>query len=292
MPETKPNQFRFLRLLAEFTVIFLSVVMAFFFEDFRESRNEKEQYVEALSIFQAELDEVLWTLHFVTDSFKVSNGYLNRGGLYEKVLILNWLDSLMDQKNATMIDFKFMIESKFLDEPTPSAVSISPLVDEIRTKYGEYAHNRIKSRFLPRYKEEMKRINGKSIRLDKYYTELNKIIRRTNPYLDYNEQDSLLFYSNEFVWLYKKIVNLRREEHEYKLWLAQHRLIGVIEAVNDELDRYGVLIPESAKCYKLDFLGRFECWEGRSIESEMDTVKNIYNILTQRINEYKAHLPE
>jgi len=202
--------------------------------------------------------------------------------------MLNWFDSLIDQKKANMIDFKFIIQSRLLDTPTPVAISVSPLVEEIRTRYGEYAHPRIKGRFMTLYVGAIKEIEGINIKLDEYYTELNKIIRKTNPYADYTKPDSLLFYSSEFIWLYKEIVRLHQREYFYKVWLAHERLQSIMEEVIKELNRYDVEI--SKECYQLDFTQRYKCWEGSPIDSKKDTVESIRRIVDRKIIEHNTKL--
>lgn len=290
MTNQQPTSSRFLRLLAEFTVIFLSVVLAFFFEDFRESRNEKEQYIEAISMFAVDIEELIKGLYYETDSFRVTPDN-SRGHLLEKILILNWFDSLLNQKNASMSDFKFIIESRLLGVPITTETYLSPLVEEIRTKYGEYAHPGIKSRFLLRYEREMKNLSAIDFRLKEFSKYLQEIIMRTDPYYNFTDEDSLLFYSNEFMWSYRRYVNTHQYRYQYKrFWLAQpqKRLIDIAEAVNAELDRYGAPTERIRKCYEIeDFIQRYTCWED-GFDPEKDSIISINSLVRERIRKYKT----
>jgi len=274
------------RYIIEFTVIFLSVVLAFFFEDFRESRNEEQQYKESLMIFGNDLSEFVIGLRKNTDTVRIANDWANRGGYLELLLNLKWLDSLIDKKEATMTDFRYIIEGKYLQNiniPIP----LSPLSEEIRTKHGKHASGSIKKRVLRIYEMEMNNLSSLEDEFNNYYSNLDEIIEKTDPHFSYDEQDSLLFYSNEFIWRFKKILRLHRGEYYYKRYLVEDRFVGILNAVTRELERLGAEIPVDMLCFKMDNIYElFECEKGRPLDLENDTITKISMIVTQKRKEF------
>ena len=78
-------------LAAEFIIVFLSVVLAFFFEDFRESQNERNQYKEAFILFSSELNSTIQSVRSKLDSVKVDNLPWS-GVYYQELQEHQWLD--------------------------------------------------------------------------------------------------------------------------------------------------------------------------------------------------------
>lgn len=287
-PETK--QQRLPRHLIEFAVIFLSVVLAFFFEDFRESRNEKQQYKETLMIFGEDLQGFVEGLRKDIDTVRIANDWNNRGQVFEVLLNLLWIDSLIDIKEANLIDFRYIIESEYLQYwniPIP----VSPLSEEIRTRHVEHSSRSIKAGVLGIYDMEMSELNSIEQRFLNYYSSLNEIIDKTDPYFIYDAQDSLLFYSDEFIWRFKRIVKLHEAEYYYMRYLVQNRFVKVLNVVVRELERLGTDIPEDIQCFNMDNIyERFECEKGRPLDLEKDTITGISDIVSQKRNRFYKSL--
>ena len=80
---------RYARHLRELFVIFLSIVLAFFFEDYRETKNEKSQYLETLAAFRLELIGEIESKRTVVDSFRIAGDVSTRGEDFARLQVLN-----------------------------------------------------------------------------------------------------------------------------------------------------------------------------------------------------------
>lgn len=256
------NRAKWKMLASEFFVVFLSVVLAFFFEDFRESQNERNQYKEAFILFSSELNSTIQSVRSKLDSVKVDNLPWS-GDYYAELLEHLWLDSLLDKKQASMRHFEYFFAQGFLDGTFIASYPRSPLSDEIRRIHGEHARNNITRRMLPRYNEGMNGIEGIQEDLKSNYADLKSILLKTDPLGNYTAEDSLVFYSNEFRGIFKNLTEGLRLRNYYWNYLAKDRWIKVFDALVEEADRLNVKPPEDALCYALsDYVARFTCWEG------------------------------
>ena len=264
-----------MRSLAELLVIFLSVVLAFFFDDYRESKNEEAQYKSDLTIFRLELIAEITDIKISLDSFHVYNDESYQGKLYKQLLKQTWLDSLIEIRKATMKDFKFIIETTNL-VPNPEQQIKSPLPEEIRTKYDEHIKNTRTIKWLRIYLQEMGILEGVNQMLYDGGQSLNQLLKKTNPYLEFDKQDSTLLYSNEFIWNYRDMVSNRRDQYHYSKYLTEKRLIDVLDGINEELNDLGVSI-QSDSCVRSNYYKRFSCENERSIinSDSLMTIKEI-----------------
>ena len=281
---------RLKRSFLEFIVIFLSVVLAFFFDDFRETKNEKEQYKEAFMILAEDINGFVVDLRKSIDTVRISTDYANRGEYLEFLLNLKWLDSLIDKEAATMNDFRYIIDDAYL-QYVNIPIPISPLSDQIGTRHGEHASRRIKAAILRIYEMEMDHLNEIDTKFKRYYEEIFAFISKTDPSYNFNQADSLLFYSNEFRWQLKRIVNLHDYEFRYREYLVEVRFVKIFGVLEDEVNRLGIPIPESAKCYKnFQFPARWECENERKLDPEKDKIELIREMVPRYRKAYLAKL--
>src|SRR6478736_6325451 len=263
MERSKIKLRRYLRLLPELVVIFLSVLMAFFVDDYRESKNEEAQYKSDLSIFRLELIAELNDIKISLDSFHVYGNETYRGKLYKQLVKHIWLDSLIKIKKATLKDFRFIIETTDL-VPGAEQLMKSPLPEEIRIKYDEHIRNTRTIKWLRTYLQEMGILEEINKTLYDDGQSLNQLLKRTNPYLEFDKQDSTLFYSKEFIWNYRNMVSIRRQQYLYSKYLAEKRLIDVLDGMNDELKEFGISTPPDS-CVRSNYYKRFICENERPI---------------------------
>lgn len=256
------NRAKWKMLASEFFVVFLSVVLAFFFEDFRESQNERNQYKETFILYSSELDGMVQSMRSKLDSVKVDNLRWS-GEYYQELQEYLWLDSLLDQRKATMNHFRYFYKQGYLDGLFIPSYGQSPLSDEIRKRHGEYASNSITRRMLPRYNEGMHVIDGLNGEFTKTYSDLNEILLHTDPLGEYGDSDSLIFYSNEFRGIFKNLTVALENRNLYLNYLTNDRWIVVFDELRKEAERLGISVDEDALCYRMtDYVERFTCWEG------------------------------
>ena len=117
------------------------------------------------------------------------------------------------------------------------------------------------------------------------YAELNKFIRKMDPYLNFDKEDSLLLYSKEFIWNFKNIVTDEEDQFFYTKWLVQKRLISILIVIDQELKLLNVSVSEHEKCISTSYRLRFECGMGRAL-NEGDTILRIKDIVERRRNEF------
>jgi hypothetical protein len=276
----------YIKFIRELFIIFISIVLAFLFDDYREFKNEKSSYKETLANFR---DELLSDLNgSALDSFRISTDNSTRGWKFERLLNLLWLDSLIDAKKATMADFRFIIK-EYLYTETFSGQEPSPLAKEIRTKFSEHVKSKLTLNQLNIYEAEKKNLLAQRSYLEKHQERLDDMISKTNPYYNFTKQDSLLFYSNEFIWRYKDIVDARKGEYRYERWLIQNRYRKVFNAVNKEMELIGLPMSGELKCILVaGFYKRFECENGRRINNG-DSLNSIKHIVEQDRQTNKSH---
>ena len=107
---------------------------------------------------------------------------------------------------------------------------------------------------------------------------------KTNPYQQFDKEDSLLFYSKEFIWNYKELVRMRKQEFYYYRYLVRKRLIRVLSGMNDELESMGLSMPPDS-CLRTNYQARFRCENGRSL-NESDSLQSIEKIVLEERNGY------
>ena len=283
MDRGKINLRRYIRLLPELVVIFLSVLMAFFVDDYRESKNEEAQYKSDLSIFKLELIADMNDVKKSLDSFNVYNDASYRGKLYRQLLKQIWLDSLIKTKKATLKDFQFIIETTDL-VPKPELQMKSPLPEEIRIKYDEHIQDTRTIKWLRVYLQEMGALGGINEMLYDAGQSLNQLLKKTNPYLEFDKQDSTLFYSKEFIWNYRNMVSIRRHQYLYSKYLVEKRLIDVLDGMNDELKSFGIS-TQSDSCVRFNYYKRFICENGRPVIAS-DSLLTIEEIVIKERKKY------
>lgn len=272
-----------MRSLAELLVIFLSVVLAFFFDDYRESKNEEAQYKSDLTIFRLELIAEITDIKISLDSFHVYNDESYQGKLYKQLLKQIWLDSLIKIRKATMKDFQFIIETTNL-VPSPEQQMKSPLPEEIRIKYDEYIQNKRTIKWLRIYGQEMGILGGVNKMLYDGGQCLNQLLKKTNPYLKFDTQDSTLFYSKEFIWNYRDIVSIRKQQYRYSKYLVEKRFIDVLDVINEELNDLGISF-QSDSCVRSNYYERFICENERPI-IDSDSLLTIKEIVIKERKKY------
>ena len=273
-------------------MIFVSVVLAFLFEDFRESKNEKTHYRADLSTFKKELVGQIDNMGVKLDTFQTKDDLAYRGAKVKRLVNLMWFDSLLSNRTASMDDFRFLLKSNYL-LPEFGGYNRIPLANEIRLKYTEHIRGKDLIKVLTIYDEEMNNLSLLNQEINDSYDELDKLIRKMNPFLNFDRQDSLLLYSNEFIWIYKYCAENYESEFFYSKWLVQNRLIMIINAVDRELESLGEKKQTDIKtCLSPNFYDRFECENNRKIQasdsvSRVDvlTIKNRIKYLRANINE-------
>jgi len=272
----------YLKLLAELVVIFLSVVLAFFFDDYREKRSQREQYKSDLTTFNSELLEVIGNIHGRLDSFRVSSDPYRGSKLYE-LLDLVWLDSLVDQRKATMADFRYIIRTHYIDAFRPD-FKMSPLANEIRIKYSAQAAGGNVLNWLSRYQEEVTNHQVGNGAVIEAIQKVIATIDKTSPDLEFDKQDSLLLYSKEARWSFKKVMRIQKDMYNFEKYLAQDRLMQIASGINNELLALGVETTWNPDCQGLDFKKRYECEYGKSIKDE--DIMRISDVVVRERNEF------
>ncbi len=253
--------------IRELFVIFISIVLAFLFDDYRENKNQNGEYKKTLVNFTDELVDDIDSRRNHLDSFRVDSDNILRGQDLERLLDLIWFESKIDNKKATMADFEYLIKSEHLSADI-SGYGPSPLSEELRTKFGEQITNRHLVKWLRIYEEEMKTLLKVDQASSDSHELIDRIIEKTNPNYKFTIKDSLLIFSNEFIWRYKNIVTLRRATYHYEKWLVQERLKRVYGELFKELESQGLSLVEY-KCTTIDnFNLRFECENGRLISGD------------------------
>lgn len=280
----------YFKLLLELVVIFLSVVLAFFFDDYRDKKSMTDQYKSDLLLFRRELVSGIAEMTASIDSFQVANPRTNGGGRLKELLDLIWLDSLIDQKRATMQEFRYIIESYYLF-PFISDAKISPLANEISVKYSNHISNRIILNGLSIYQQEMSNLQKVNESIIDGSKKIISFIHKTRPDLEFDKQDSILFYSREVMWAFKNVLMMQREKYAYEKYLAQKRLIVVVEHVDHELRALNIQIPGNSDCYGFDFKKRYECENGKPISQDQELLK-IKDIAIFERNGFLSKYPE
>jgi hypothetical protein len=93
---------KYLKSLRELFVIFISIVLAFLFDDYRENKNENNEYRKTLLNFTEELIDNIDGKRNSLDSFRVNSDNIHRGRKLERLLNLIWFESKIDNREATM----------------------------------------------------------------------------------------------------------------------------------------------------------------------------------------------
>ena len=275
----------YFKLLLELVIIFLSVVLAFFFDDYRESKNEESQYKKDLLTFRQAIVGEIGDRGAKLDSFYVTSDLPYRGAKLKRLLNLIWFDSLIDHRKAKLIDFKYLVRHSYLLSDYQAGSNYTPMATQILLKYAEQIRDESLVPKLSIYVEEMSHITELNKEIYNDYSELNKFIRKMDPYLNFDKEDSLLLYSKEFIWNFKNIVTDEEDQFFYTKWRVQKRLISILIVIDQELKLLNVSVSEHEKCISTSYRLRFECGMGRAL-NEGDTILRIKDIVERRRNEF------
>jgi hypothetical protein len=180
----------YLKLLLELVVIFFSVVLAFFFDDYRESRNVRAQYVADLLTFRDELSQEINNIAVKLDTFLVKDDLSYRGARINRLTNMAWFDWQISNRKASMKDLEFLLRSGCL-LPETGGYTANPLASEIRIKYTEQIQSKNLTKYLRIYDEEMKVLSQSDEELLMSHKDLQEVIQKMNPFLRFTRQDSI-----------------------------------------------------------------------------------------------------
>ena len=123
----------------------------------------------------SELNSQVQSIRSKLDTFKVDN--LAWAAYYsERMLEHEWMDSLLDNRSATMRHFNYFYSQGYLHEIYIPGYEKSPLAEEIMRKHGEHASNRITRRTLPKYQEGMTIMQGLDMSYLDIYNRMKGIV--------------------------------------------------------------------------------------------------------------------
>ena len=276
------------RYLLEFALIFFSIIAAFYFEDYREDRREKKQYKELLIDFRADLLKNIRDIYYETDSLRIEKARFNfRGFSYVNTKHSRIVLELLLSNKASMRDIK----NYYRGFPEGSFgrmadwIKESSISEELTNKYSEHIPSSLKN-LLVRYRWVMSSISEMTELCNKSYEDLNGIFVLTDPFLNYDRQDSLLFYSNEFRNKYKGYaiqLDNRLESMTYYVsdsgWLKL-----LLKSVDEELNKFGVNTIALEDQVNDTILERLESDLGRPIDSKSDSILNLDDLIYHRMS--------
>lgn len=266
------NKSTIVKVFIEILVIFSSVVLAFFFEDYREEQNEISKYTQTLSAFRDELISEIQDRTNEVDSFRIDSKITGRQ--FERYLLLQGLDSLMFAKKTTKAHYQFMITSGILSTELFGRYEPSPLADEILTKHSEYIENERLVSALTSYKENIINISRGEDEAIEITKELEEIIKQTSPHLEFNDEDLKLLTSNRFIWSFHELFQIRQGIYYFNQYLSRDKLLTILDIVNSELEAFHIPI-ETDKCIRQHtFSQRTECY-GLNNEQSITSIIDI-----------------
>ncbi len=125
------NRKTILRWLGEMFVVFVSVVGAFWFEDYRHNRQEKQDYINTLHQFRNHLSSTVWQFRISYDTTVRSRPNLIRAR--QNLMLAESMLSDSDRSNDTLTH-RIIIDSL---HSTPDFRESSIFYDQLKN-YGDY----------------------------------------------------------------------------------------------------------------------------------------------------------
>ena len=188
-----------------------------------------------------------------------------------------------------MAHYRFAFSAGAFDNKLYGGYAPSAHATELRTRFQEHIQSDHLERNLKIYAQEM----TISLRLreafEKYADALSAITRDADPYLQFTATDSLLLYSNRFIWAFRDLLRLRQGEYLYNRWLAHDRLFKVLEVVNQELGWQGQLPADAFECLNMrTFQSYIECQKGRAL-TPADSLESLSRLVEQRRIRFLEH---
>ena len=259
-------------LFKEFIVIFISIVLAFLFDDLRESINERSRYKEALLLFASDLTEGMWSMKSKLDSMHLEEQSWS-GIDFKEISELDWFDSLMDNNAVKYWHLKYMIDQHYIGNGLKNIYLISPLAEEIRTKHIEQASRVFTRKYLRAYLTEMAFLNNAANQIHVESERLNLEISKINLFDNQINYDSELMLSNEFKWYYKEQLRLTKAEYLFKDYLVNNKFVKVANGVKSEIERLHLFEADKYSCYTVKpLVERYECQEGTTPEAPVPMI--------------------
>ena len=193
-----------MRWVGEALLIFLSIMLAFYIENYREQRSREKAYINHLKAFHFDLTENQGKMAF---DLKEPRGVIaDRFIAYDSLLNL-----LTDLEPANLPETLIMIRNA--ERPLAKWFFQSPHLDMLMTEYYVYVKNvelkrtmsihKRRMQFIGRYKDELKVLTEK---LHPYYDRLDRV----NPS---NRQNLQVLKDRE---LYNLILRLERKVRDMK----------------------------------------------------------------------------
>ncbi|MGJ3235842.1 hypothetical protein [Marivirga sp.] len=264
------------RVLIEILIIFSSVVLAFFFEDYREEQNEISRYTQTLSAFRIELISEIQDRTNEVDSFRIDSKITGRQ--FERYLLLQGLDSLIYAKKTSKEHYRFIVTSGILNTELFGRYDPSPLADEILAKNSEHIENKRLVTALTSYKENIINVTRGEDEVIEITKELEEIIKETNPHLEFNVKDLKLLTSNRFIWSFHELLQIRQGIYFFNQYLSRQKLLTILDIINSELETFGIPFEKDDCIRKQGFKKRSECYghlnDDQSITSIIDIASN------------------
>lgn len=271
--------------IREFLVVFLSIVLAFLFEDLRENLNGRSEYKEVLIIFASDLSEEMYSM-----KAKIDSSYLEdlpwSGSDFAELQNLHWIDSLMKNASLRKWHLMFLLDRYYIGSETRRIYDISSLASEIRNKHNEYASRRFIRKELRVYETQMKYLDALSEQIHSAREQLNLQLSKLNLLDETINLDSEVVITSEFKWYFKEYLKLKEEEYLFKDYLVHNRLVFVSKGVKQELDNLHFIMGYSHRCFDITSLvERYECEEGKKPVAKPIPIKDL--LTKNRIKYYE-----
>lgn len=162
-----------IRWIGEALLIFISVIAAFYFDSYRESRNLEKQYLRYLTDFKKDLEENQGKFNYELNSEYIkSNGQGYIKGEIEKLQLMDSLMSTPSRQNANEV--LQMIDDGVITGLT-KWIFISPQHEKLQSEYYSFIKNEgLSGRLQMHYRANDSRISVKDV-INDYVKEFRDI---------------------------------------------------------------------------------------------------------------------
>lgn len=266
--------------LFEFVLVFSSIIAAFYVEDYREYRKERQQYIGTLIDFRTDYIQLTKDIFFESDSVKLKDNDLRGSFVFIPMKSSERIYQKLNNNELSMKEMRRFLNTSFWS--LQDYITTSPLVDKLKNDYSNFTSKRMDTVFKS-YTYITYNLRDNADINYTYQLKLKDILSQLDVEYKFNKEDSLVIYSNLFrntFKVYKKSFFKRFQGHQFHLSKGSFFSIpDDLERIDQELIYYGIdpTTLEVQPAWTIE--ERFSQDLGRPFDPKKDKVISLDNLV-------------
>lgn len=225
------------RWIGEAILIFLSVLAAFYFDNLREQRNERQEYIRTLKAFKTDLETNIGKFNFeLAGTYDTSDG---RGFIMGNIEKLAYLDSILSNPSYQNTSLVLELLHQGYITGLTKWIFVSPQYDLLIGDFNPMIKNEnLRFRVQMHYRDNDGRTSVKD-EINAYVREYRDMEDLLNPDANAIRQNQEIIYSNPFRNKIKRLLGQYETLHAMTQNTSATESM-LVEQINKELELWGV----------------------------------------------------